>query len=159
MCSEANTQFNLVGVFNMPNSKQAKPVEIAVPTSDTSKLETSEELVGMVHALVNGETIEERISNIESMDIGVEVHDIKKQLTDDSNDLENLRKIVYELRGRLDAVDDLTRQITYLNKFVIHLDAEKSDNEHEHDGEAWFVDHDHNDDYSSEDHTHEITLN
>ena len=128
----------------MPNSKQAKPVEIAVPTSDTSKLETSEELVGMVHALVNGETIEERISNIESMDIGVEVHDIKKQL--------------YELRGKLDAVDDLTRQITYLNKFVISLDAEKADNEHQHDEDAWFVDHDHNDDYASDDHEHEITL-
>ena len=134
----------------MPNSKQAKikvaldPVEIAVPTSDTNRLETGDDLVGMVNAIVNETTIEERISDIESMDIGVELHDIKKQL--------------YELRGKLDAVDDLTRQITYLNKFVISLDAEKADNEHQHDEDAWFVDHDHNDDYASDDHEHEITL-
>ena len=156
----------------MPNSKQAKikvaldPVEIAVPTSDTSKLETGKELVGMVNALVNDETIneifstcEERIASIESMDIGVELHDIKKQLKDDSNDLENLRKIVYELRGRLDAVDDIQRQLNRLNKFVLKLDDEKSDKEHDHNDEYSKDDHDHNDDYSSEDHTHEITLN
>ena len=118
---------------------------MTTPNSDTNK---DSNLVGMVEAIVNENPHLEILDSIDA---------IKKQRKDDYNDIWQLHKIVYELRGRLDAVDDLRREIAYLNKFVISLDAEKADNEHQHDEDAWFVDHDHDDDYSSTDHDHDDT--
>ena len=145
----------------MSDSKQkkAQAVEIAVPTSDTNRLETGDDLVGMVNAIVNETTIEERISNIESLDIGVELLTIKKQLEDDNNDLMNIHKIIYELRGRLDAVDDMQKQLNRLNKFVVKLDTVKAEAGHGHDDDYSKDDHSHDDDYSKDGHEHEITLN